>query len=57
MIAAFLGDEAARQFDDVAPDDGSDQRAGAQRLSEINQAAEGMIHPRKILFQVPADFR
>ena len=45
MIAAFFGDEAARQFDDIAPHDGRHQRSGMKRLREIKPNRSG--HDRR----------
>ena len=47
MIAALLGDEAARQRNDVAPNNRSHQSTGVQRLGENRQAAQRMIDPGK----------
>src|SRR5581483_136083 len=54
-IAAFLGDEAAREFDDVAPHHRRHQGAGVERLGEKGEPAQGVIHAREILFEVAAD--
>jgi hypothetical protein len=55
MTAGFLGDEAARQVNDVTPHDGRDQRSRVQRLGEHSQAAERMIDSGEILFEMTAD--
>ena len=57
MVAAFLGDKAARQLDDVAPHDRRHQRSGVKRLREKGQTAERMIDAREIFFQMAADLR
>ena len=57
MIAAFFGDEAARELDDVAPHHRRHQRSGVQRLREKSQAAEGVIDTGEVFFQMAADFR
>ena len=57
MIAAFLGDEAARELDDVAPDDGRNESTGMKRLGENRQAAQRMVDPGKIFFEMTADLR
>ena len=57
MVAALLGDEAARQLDHVAPDDRRDQSAGVQRVRKNRQAAQRMIDPGKVFFEVAADLR
>ena len=57
MVAALLGDEAARQLDHVAPDDRRDQSPRVQGLGENRQAAQRMIDPGKVFFEVAADLR
>ena len=57
MVAAFFGDEAARQLDDVAPHDRRHQRSGMERLGEKSQTAKGVIDACEVFFQMAADFR
>jgi hypothetical protein len=49
VVAAFFGDKAACQLDNVTPHDGGNQGAGMERLRYIDEPTQGVIDAGKIL--------